>query len=207
MKDARENTTPNTTPTTPTEPKTEQDKKLEDKKPEGAPEKYADFKIPEGVTLAPETIAKASEVFKGLGLNQDQAQGLVDFHVNEMKKMLEAPMNAYSEMRTKWKNEVFADATLSANNELRPEVKANIAKVINSMGTQDARAFRDVLDQTGVGDNPSIVRFLNHVAQFVTEGHPVVGKGPSPAGQRQSSAPTSAAQAMYPNLPSANSRS
>lgn len=183
-------------------------KPIEEKKPEGAPEKYADFTVPEGLKLSPELLTKAQETFKGMNLSQEQAQQMIDLHSGEIKRIAEAPINAYNEMREGWKKEVFADATLAANNELRPEVKANIAKAIDSMGAESAAKVREALNNTGVGDHPAIVRMFNHFAQFVTEGRPVQGRGPAPTGQKAPNAgPKSAAQAMFPNLPSANSAS
>src|SRR5712671_3512851 len=65
------------------EPKTETktgEKPEGEKKAEtaGAPEKYEDFKLPEGVELAPEAVAEVSTLFKELGLSQANAQKLVD---------------------------------------------------------------------------------------------------------------------------------
>ena len=57
---------------------------------------------------------------------------------------------------------------------------------------------------TGAGDHPAFVKAFNKLAAFVTEGSHVSGKGPSDLGQQKPGAPTkpSAAQALYPNLPS-----
>src|SRR6266852_5763511 len=64
------------------EPKLDADGKpiVEPKKEEpviGAPEKYADFRVPEGFKFDPEALTEAQATFKELGLTQDQAQKLV----------------------------------------------------------------------------------------------------------------------------------
>jgi len=58
-----------------------------------------------------------------------------------------------------------------------------------------------VMDSTGAGDNPAFIKAFYKLAQRVTEGSYVQGRGPAevtaPGGRRPSPA-----QAMYPNLPS-----
>src|SRR5258708_4608855 len=72
------------------EPKVEGDKKgsvlTGDGKaqtPTGAPETYADFKVPDGYTLDADVAKEATTIFKALNLGQDQAQQLVDFYVGK----------------------------------------------------------------------------------------------------------------------------
>lgn len=48
--------------------------------PEGAPESYEAFTLPEGVTLEGERLELANTTFKDLNLNQQQAQGLIDLY-------------------------------------------------------------------------------------------------------------------------------
>src|SRR5882672_5288525 len=68
-------TDPKTTETKPTEPPKDGDKPAS-----GAPEKYSDFKLPEGLELSPEVVTEVSGLFKEMNLSQTQAQKLVDFH-------------------------------------------------------------------------------------------------------------------------------
>ncbi|HET9131900.1 MAG TPA: hypothetical protein VFO86_13180, partial [Terriglobia bacterium] len=65
-------------------PEGEGDKKPDDKenptKIEGAPEKYADFTLPEGFKFDDKTLEAATAVFKDLNLSQEGAQKLVDLY-------------------------------------------------------------------------------------------------------------------------------
>ena len=81
--------------------------KKDDDKPTGAPEKYEDFKIPEGLKANPEKMATASALFKELNLPQDGAQKLVDLYAKELTEASEAPVNAWKEMRQGWQKEVM----------------------------------------------------------------------------------------------------
>lgn len=188
-------TTPTTTPS-----KVEGEAKA-DAKADGAPETYADFKAPEGITLSKDMIAEAAPIFKELGLNQDQAQKLIDFAAKNQIGTAEANKAAYETMREGWRNDVLKDTTLATGNDLKPEVRQAIGRAVDALGAELGPQFRQVLDMTGVGDHPVMVKAMYEMSKFITEGRPVSGKGPSPAGQTSPSAPAkSLASAMFPNL-------
>jgi len=191
-----------TTPSTETTPET---KTPEDKtKPEattGAPEAYADFTAPEGYTIDKATIEKALPIFKELNLSQDAAQKLVEFYATTQLQGAKAGETAYNTMRETWRGETLKDTSLATGNDLKPEVKQGIGRTIDSLGPELAKQFRETMDLTGVGDNPTFVKAIYQFSKFVTEGRPVQPGGPSPAGQVSPDAkPKSIASAMYPKL-------
>lgn len=202
----KDQTQPLTSQTTP-EPKPSTETKVEPKieakaEPGVAPEKYADFTVPEGMTLNKEALEAALPVFKELNLTQEQAQKLVTVQTAREAALSKANQGDYASLRSDWRKEVFADTTLSAGGKIKPEVTQTIGRMIDGMGdTKLAGDFRQVMDTTGVGDNPAFVRAFFKLAQQITEGRPVQGAGPSPKGQEgPGSKPTSIANAMYPNL-------
>lgn len=173
----------------------------EAKPAEGAPEKYEAFKAPEGFEFNEEKMASATELFKELNLSQDQAQKLVDTFGTELAAAIEEPFKAYQEMRDGWRKEIIADPKLGNGKDgLSPTTKAEIGRVIDSgLGPELGPKFREAMDLTGAGDHPAFVRGIQALAKFITEGTPVKAGGPvAPATKK----PT-AAQSMYPNLPSA----
>lgn len=187
----------------PAEGKKDGDPKKDDAA-KGPPEKYEDFKVPEGFNLAPEAVSKAGEVFKGLGLTQDQAQSLIDFHTNELKRVTDSATQTYEATRKEWRDEVLKDTSLAANGELRPDVKATMSKAIDTLGPELSGKFREALNLTGIGDNPAFVKGFAQLAQKFAEGTSVTGSGPSAHGQSKSGQGTkpTAAQALFPGLPS-----
>lgn len=196
LKDAR----PTTTPTTPPEKKEE---KPAEEKPAGAPEKYEDFKIPEGRTLDEDTMKEAQGVFKEAGLNQAQAQKLVDLYIKEQAKVEGAPKKEYEAMLSKWTAQVHADKELSTGTELKPEVQQGIGK-LKALLPKDVRdGFDQAMNMSGVGSHPSVVKAIYELSKYVTEPSHVPGKGPSPEGQKPPGEPSrpSLAKAMFPNLP------
>lgn len=169
-----------------------------DKKPEakaGAPEKYEDFKLPEGVSVDAELLEGATKLFKESNLSQEAAQRFVDFHAQALTKAGEAPYRLWEQTQEKWLNEVKADKELGSGNDktpLRPEVSARIAKVLDEFG---GAKLREAFDFTGAGNHPEIIRAFDKMAKVLTEGPHRAGRGPV-------AVPKSAAEAMYPHLPS-----
>lgn len=165
----------------------------------GAPEKYETFTAPEGFTLDEKVATEASALFKGMNLSQAQGQQLVDFYASKAAEAAQAPYDAYLSMREGWVSEVKADAEIGSK---LPQVKTTIAKAIDSLGDPAlATAFREAMDFTGAGDHPAFIKAFYKLAQRVTEGGHVQGKGPSAFGQAAPGAARSAAHAVYPNLP------
>jgi hypothetical protein len=171
----------------------------------GAPEAYTEFKVPDGFSLDEAVSKEASALFKGLGLNQDQAQSMVDFYTVKTKEAFDAPYNAWRDTQEKWVNEIKADPDLGGKLDA---VKSSISKAIDSLGdTKLATEFREAMDYTGAGNNPAFIRAFYKLAQRVTEGGVVSGRGPSTHGQKEpGSGPPTAAAALFPNLPSSMGR-
>lgn len=174
--------------------------KKEGTKPEGAPEKYEAYKLPDGVELAEATVVEANQVFKTLGLSQTQAQQLVDFHVKTLQAAQDAPLNTWKQQQETWQTELKNHPTLGGK---LSEVKATVSKAIDTIAGADLGAkFRQVMDFTGAGNNPVFAEVMYKLASLVTEGGHVAGGGPSGEGQKQpGAAPQTAAHVLYPKLP------
>jgi hypothetical protein len=185
-------TTPPPTTTTETPPAT----------PPVVPEAYKPFTVPEGFSLNKDAVDAAVPVFKELGLTQDQAQKLVDLQSKREAELAKSGQGDYAAMRKDWRDKVLANPELSAGGKIKPEVTQTIGRAIDGINNPKLAAeFRQVMDTTGVGDNPAFVEAFFAMAKQLTEGRPVQGVGPSPGGQTAPDAkPKSIANAMYPNL-------
>lgn len=170
--------------------------------PSVAPEKYETFNVPEGYELDSKVAEEAGAIFKRMGLSQADAQSLVDFYTAKTTESANEPYKVWSDMQEKWVTEVKNDPVLGPRLN---EVKTTISRAIDGLNDPKlARDFREAMDFTGAGNNPAFIRAFYKLAQLVTEGGHVSGNGPSPAGQGRRNAMPSAAQAMYPNLPSSS---
>jgi hypothetical protein len=149
-----------------------------------------------------EALEVAIPIFKELGLTQDQAQKLVNIQTTREAALSKLNQGDYASMREGWRKDVLSNPDLSAGGKVKPEVLQTIGRAIDGINDPKLAAdFRQVMDTTGVGDNPAFVRTLFKMAQQLTEGRPVAARGPSPAGQvAPGTKPTSIANAMYPNL-------
>jgi len=193
-------TTPASTETLAATPPATEPETLAGAKPaEGAPEAYVDFTLPEGVTLNPEALGKFTEAAKGLGLSQEGAQQLLDFHTAALAEAVKNPVDTVLTMRKEWRDSVLSDKSLAANNDLRPEVRANIGRAIDMLGPE-APAFREAMNLTGAGDHPAFVKALNFFASRLAEGKSVTGRGPAPVANPAKPNGTGAG-ALFPGLP------
>lgn len=175
--------------------------KQDESKPTGAPDKYEAFTPPDGYTLDAATITAAEPIFRELGLNQAQAQKLVDFHAGEMVKAAKGPADVMNTMREGWQNEVKADPEIGG---ILPQVKETIGRALDSLGDPKlVESFRDAMDLTGAGDHLAFIKAFYKMSQAIVEGKHVSGSGPSPHGQSASGKTErpSAATALYPNNP------
>ena len=170
---------------------------------EGAPDKYTDFTLPEGYELDPTRGEAAMKVFKELNLSQTSAQKLMDLYTQTNQEAAEAPYQLWNELQQKWVDECKAEFGKSI--ETGGRVITQISRLIDSFPPKMAQEFREAMDLTGVGSHPAFVRAFAHIAEQLSEGAPVAGKGPSPLGQRApDAAPKSLAQILYPKNPSVN---
>lgn len=197
-----------TPPKTETPPKSPTDGKTAvtdtGKPPEGAPEAYADFKAPDGYEIDKAAMAKALPIFKELNLSQDGAQKLVDFYSAVSKEAAEAPLNLYANMQKDWRDE--ASTRFGKAIEPGGAIVTEFATAIDGLLSPSlAKNFRAALDFTGVGNHPDFIEGFRVFAKALQPGTHVSGKAPSPGGQTAPGAqPKTAAQRLYPHLPSAN---
>lgn len=164
----------------------------------GAPEKYEDFTLPEGVKLEGDQLIAATDLFKGLNLNQAGAQSLIDFHTAQMAAAVAAPEAAYKEMTEGWRTAAQADPEIGPHTA---KIKADLGKALDTLG--DAKLvtdFKEAMNLTGVGDHPAFIKVMAKWASRVIEPSHITGAGPV-VPKAPDAKPASIASAMYPNLP------
>lgn len=169
------------------------------------PDAY-DFKAPDGYTIDTKLVETVTPIFKEMGLNQEQAQKLFDVHANALIEAAKAPQATYEQTRAKWQADTLADPDIKAatiDGKIGIEaVKVDIGRALTALN--DAKLvsdFRAAMDLTGAGDNPACIKTLWRLAQHISEGRPVAGKGPSTEGQKgPNDRPATGARALYPNL-------
>lgn len=152
----------------PDKPKTDADGAKADAKPEAAPETYQ-FTVPEGMALDETLVAKATPLFKELGLNQDGAQKLVSLYADQIKAQTEAAsaanVKAFTDMVTGWKSQSKIDAEFGGD-KLAENLGAAKAFV---MRFDPAGDMLKELDTFGLSNNPAVLRFLVRASKTISE--------------------------------------
>jgi hypothetical protein len=169
-----------------------------DKPAEGAPEKYADWKLPEGYAIDEAAGKEINELFRSMNLTQESGQKLVDYYAKNLLQAQEAPFKAWADTQKEWVSDIHerfgskAEATRVAIN----------SAITNALPPSLARAFRTALDITGAGSNPDVFEALSILAKPHMEGKSVPAGGPSGEANREPGRPAvpSAADAIYPHL-------
>jgi hypothetical protein len=168
------------------------------------PAKYEAWTVPEGYTLDTGVNDAAGTLFKELGLSQAQGQKLVDFYSEHAIKSNDALMDMVRQQNEAWQTEAKAHPDLKGKLEAGGPVLTTISRALDALGDPQLKAdFRATMDMTGAGNHQAFIRAFYKMASKIVEGTHVAGNGPSPLGQTApGQRPPSAAQAMYPNLPS-----
>ena len=142
-------------------------------KPQGAPEKY-EFKAPEGKEFDAEIIGNFSEIAKELNLTQDAAQKLVE---TMGPKIAERQLAQVEAIRNEWAQQSQVDKEFGGD---KLNENMSIAKkALDSFGTPE---LRTLLVQSGLGNNPEVIRFMFRAGKAISE-DTFVGNSPGAGGK------------------------
>lgn len=144
----------------------------EEAKPPGAPEKYADFTLPEGFT-AP--VDEFKTWAKEQNLNQESAQSMVDFYIKNIVPQQEAERTATVEKWTEESKTKYGDKGIDTANK--------------ALGRFSTPEFKQFLVDTGLGNHPEMIGIFKSIGEKISESGLVEGT--------KKSAPSR----MYPNSP------
>jgi len=149
-------------PAEPAKPEGEAEPKPNDKP--AAPEAYETFAVPEGMTLDAAAVELATPIFKELGLDQTGAQKIVDIYAGLSAKAEEANAQALRDHNANLIKAVKEDPTLGG--AALPLTLASAKSAIAKFGTLE---LNKLLIETGMSNEPEMLRFLKKVGEFDTE--------------------------------------
>ncbi len=132
----------------------------------GAPEEYGTFDLPDDFDMNNETLAEYHTFAKENNLTQEQAQRGVDM----VAQMKQAEMQQWVEQQKSWVEDAKADAEYG--NDKFDESIAVAVKARDSFGTSE---FNEMLDSSGLGNHPEMIRFLHRVGKAISENSVIVG--------------------------------
>lgn len=160
------------------------DKGSDEQKPAGAPEKY-EFKAPDGIKFDDQVIDAFSAVAKDLNLSQDQAQKVLD---NMAPVLASRATEQLKAARVEWVESAKTDKEFGGDG-----LQANLGVAKKAMEAFATPELRALLNESGLGDHPEVIRLFFRAGKAISEDGFVGGKPGA-------SAPTSIAQRMYPNM-------
>lgn len=134
----------------------------------GAPEKYADFKLLEGVSFKPEQVTEFTSLAKELNLSQEAAQKLVDLQSKFAKSYADESVAGHKKMVEGWASETKKRLGASFDQEM-----AVAAKARDQFGTPE---LRELLGTTGLANHPEVITFFAKVGKGMMEDGHVEGK-------------------------------
>ncbi len=138
---------------------------------EGAPEKYEPFKLPADVTVNQPILDEFHNLAKELNLSQEKAQKLVDLQLKHVETFAQTMQDEFQKIKDGWK----ADTKKALGTNLQPSL-VTAGRAIEKLGTPE---LRQMLNQTGVGNHPELVKFFVEVGKLVSEDKVVDGKNKS----------------------------
>lgn len=151
---------------------------------------YEAFSVPEGITLDQERSAKFTELLSGLELTgkadhaavQEFGQKAVDFHISEVKRVAEDLTKLYQttweKQKTDWKDSVLKDPELGGN-RIQTTVDSALTFIRTHGGTeQQQKEFRNLMESSGLGNHPAILRLLANAGRAMSEGKPLAAVKP-----------------------------
>ena len=141
------------------EPKSEPEPKVEPKEIE------YNFKFPDEIKVVDTEVAKLKELSKEMKLSNEQAQKFVDFTVSQVKFFGKKAEQDFKTMRADWLKQTKETYT--------EEQIGNAGKVAREVGGQK---FMELLETTGLADNPLVVGFLEKISVNYRNDKTVVGK-------------------------------
>jgi len=123
---------------------------------EGAPEVY-EFKAAEGQTFDPEFLKSYSEVARELNLTQEAAQTMID-KVGPVLAQQQAAQIA--QVRNDWAEASKVDAEFGG-----AKFNENLAIAKQSIDKFATPEFKQMLDDTGLGNHPEWIRYCYRVSK------------------------------------------
>ena len=154
----------------------------EGKPQESAPVEFK-IKVPEGVNADPKLMESFTEFVKSNKISPEEAQKFADAFVASQQERIDA----VAEQHTQWAEET--------KKELGTDFKASLDAAKKAVQTFGDPELLTLLNQTGLGNHKSVIKFLATIGKKVSEDKIV--HGGAPAGGET---PPSMEELLYPTM-------
>ena len=172
---------------------------------------YEPFTIPEGFVMDDTQKADVNSFAKEFGLDQAQAQKMVDKHFEIISRSNDSITSAKESKLKEWAGQTMADkefggpnlsdniagARKAMNSFSQPAVGADGKAILHSDGAFKGQQMSEIellMNESGWGSHPAMIRVFHRINQAMSEDHFVQGDM-KPREQKKTPAET-----MYPNM-------
>lgn len=156
--------------------------------PEGAPDQYEMFTFPEGYDVDEEALQEFGEFALSRNMTQAQAQEVLDYYSKNVSQLQESQAKAWEDTRNQWVETAKSDKEFGGQ-QFQENMK-HVATAVKKFGTPE---LKQVLNDSGLGDNPELIRFFYRVGKLAGEGEFHTGSGGN-VGERDP------ARTLYPDM-------
>lgn len=131
-------------------------------KPGVAPEKYTDFKLPEGFTLDKAALDLFTPLAKSLNLSQTQAQRLIDFDIARQKGVAENQTKAWGDLLASRLETAKADPEIGGAG-----YDANVGLAVKALDAFGTPALRKFLNESDAGSHVELIRAFAKIGKAI----------------------------------------
>lgn len=136
-----------------------------------------DLKVPEGLTVDEGLMTKFKEASLEGKVDPATAQGYLDLYADALKAAASTSQSSAEAQSAQWRTETLALPEFTG--ATRDASLQSLGRFMDEYGSPD---LKSVLDATGLGNNPHVVRAFLKAAQALDEGRPVAPGAPANPG-------------------------
>jgi len=150
---------------------------------EGVPDRY-DFDLTDrlkeaGFEVDEVKFEKFSEAAKGLGLSQDQFQGIIEYQFEQTQGETASAVEHWESRVQGWRDTARTDKDFGGEN-YDANVK-QVAQTLQKFGDADLTALvkspsEENPDGLAIGNNPAFLRFVNRISKVLSDPQMILGE-------------------------------
>lgn len=176
-------------PTQPAGDKPAEGEQKAEAKPEGAPEQYADFTLPEGLTFNSEVLDDFKAIAKERNLSQEDAQKFTDLGAKLIQQSQTKTLEQIEATQAQWAEAASTDKEFGGD-----KLTENMAIANKALSTFGSPELTKMLSESKLGNHPEIIRAFYRVGKAISEDKLVAGA------TKPANAESDLAKKMYPTM-------
>lgn len=130
------------------------------------PEKY-ELTAPEGLSITDDVLAEIDPVFRELKLDNDAANKVIGLAGPFAERLHQAQVDAHLATAAQWAKEAKDDPEIGKGNWA--ETETLVAKALDRFGAPEGSPFRQLLDETKLGNHPELIRMFRKIGAATSE--------------------------------------